>query len=379
MTDTAFIPLAVPDLRGRERDYLCQCVDDNWVSSAGPFVVEFEQRMAAVSGRRHAVATVNGTLALQLALDALGIGRGDYVAVPDWTFAATANAVYHAGATPYFIDVEPESWTLDPVLLARVVADAPQRIAAIIAVDTLGHCADYDRICAAAGDIPIIADAAGAIGARYKGCPAGVSGHCATFSFNGNKTVTAGGGGMVVTDDGDLADRIRHLSTQARVGQEYQHDTIGHNARMTNLNAAVGCAQIERLEEMVAAKRSIAARYDGAIAGHDDMTPMPRPAWTESACWLYSLRLRDVRSAQSLVDHLVAHRIQARTFWRSLSRQAPYGDAPVALNGVSESLSGTVVSLPCSSHLTESEQECVIGALGTWQLVEQKESEFTSS
>lgn len=372
-SDLPTIPLAVPDLRGRERDYLRQCVDDNWVSSAGPFVVEMEERMAVVAGRRHAVATANGTMAIQLALEALGIGPGDCVVVPDWTFAATANAVYHAGATPYFVDIEPDGWTLDPVLLERVLSET--EIAAVVAVDTLGHCADYDRIRAVAGDIPVISDAAGAIGARYKDRSAGSSGLCATFSFNGNKTVTAGGGGMVVSDDTALADRIRHLSTQARMGREYEHDAIGHNGRMTNLNAAVGCAQLERLDEMVTAKRAIAARYDAAIAGRRDIAPMPRPAWTQGSCWLYSVRLRKKAAAQSLIDHLAARRIQARSFWRSLLQQSPYRDAASALSGVSESLSGTVVSLPCSSHLGTVEQDRVIEALAAWQQAEEIESE----
>lgn len=377
MNEPSFIPLAIPDLRGRERDYLCQCVDDNWVSSAGPFVVEIEQRMAAVAGRRHGVATANGTVAIQLALEALGVGRGDHVVVPDWTFAATVNAVYHAGATPCFVDIEPAGWTLDPAALERVLAKT--RIAAIIVVDTLGHCADYDRIGAVAGDVPVISDAAGAIGARFKDRPAGASGRCATFSFNGNKTVTCGGGGMVVTDDEKLANRIRHISTQARVGQEYEHDAIGHNGRMTNLNAAVGCAQLERLEEMVAAKRAIAARYDEAIAGRNDIAPMPRPAWTESSCWLYSVRLESETAARSLIDHLAAQRIQARTFWRSLSRQEPYQDAPAELTGMSESLSGSIVSLPCSSHLGLAEQDRVIAALAAWQPAEEMENELNPS
>ncbi len=369
MAELAVIPLTVPDLRGREMAYLRECVDDNWVSSAGPFVTEMETRMAEVAGRRFAVATANGTMAIQLSLLGLGIGPGDYVIVPDWTFAATANAVYHAGATPYFVDVDRDSWTLDPVQVERLLSDTQRKIAAIIAVDALGQTADYDRICAAAGDIPVISDAAGAIGARYKAHPAGGLGTCATFSFNGNKTVTAGGGGMVVTDDEALGTQIRHLSTQARVGQEYEHDAIGLNCRMTNVNAAIGCAQLERLGEMVAAKRAIAKRYDECVASYSAIETMPRMPWAESSYWLYSLKLKDSNAAQSLLKCFTEHRIQARTFWRSLSQQPPYRDAPATSIEVSRSLSGTIISLPCSSQLSDGEQSRVLDALTTWMAI----------
>jgi perosamine synthetase len=366
MIKPKMIPLAVPDLRGREREYLCQCVDDNWVSSAGPFVTEMEARMAEVAGRRHAVATSNGTLAIQLALHGMGVGPGDHVIVPDWTFAATANAVYHAGATPYFVDVDPKSWTLDSAQVERVLSETGHKVAAIVVVDSLGHPADYDRLCAVAGEIPILSDAAAAIGARYKSRPAGTYGACAAFSFNGNKTVTAGGGGMIVTDDSELASLIRHLSTQARVGEEYEHSAVGTNCRMTNVNAAIGCAQLERLDEMVAAKRAIARRYDDFIATCNDIEPMPRMSWAESSCWLYSIKLHDSAAAQSLLSSFKQRNVQARTFWRSLSQQTPYRDAPAGPNSVSRSLSGTVISLPCSSQLSARDQTRVLDTLEEW-------------
>lgn len=381
MDSPSFIPLAIPDLRGREREYLCQCVDDNWVSSAGPFVTEMETRMADVAGRSKAVATANGTMAILLALLGLGIGRGDLVVVPDWTFAATANAVYHAGATPYFVDVSPDSWMLDPEAVERVLSESGSKIAAIIAVDALGLPADYEKLLAVAGDIPVLADAAGAIGGRYKSRPAGAFGTCATFSFNGNKTVTAGGGGMVVTDDAVLAERIRHLSTQARVGEEYEHDAVGLNCRMTNVNAAIGCAQLERLDEMISAKRAIAARYDELVMSCDAIEMMPRVADSESSCWLYSIKLPSEDAARSLLNICQERRIQARTFWRSLSQQQPYRDAPATPVPTSRSLSGTVVSLPCSSHLSQSEQSRVLDALGDWmgRHAKQKVSELNPS
>jgi dTDP-4-amino-4,6-dideoxygalactose transaminase len=363
------IPLAVPDLRGREAELLAKCVAENWVSSAGPEVSAFERGIAEVAGRAHAVATVNGTAALHLALMALGIGRGDRVVVPDWTFAASANAVAHAGATPVFVDVREQDWALDPDLTAEVLAADPS-IRAVIAVDPVGHLADMDAlgsVCAARG-VALVEDAAGGIGASYRGRPCGSFGLISTFSFNGNKTVTAGGGGMVLTDDEAIARLVRHRSTQARAGLDYSHDMVGYNYRMTNLNAAVGLAQLERLDEMVAAKRAIAARYDEGFAGLDGVAPMPRPAWCDSTGWLYCVRLSDEAEARALVAALDRAGADARLFWRSLSVQAPWRDAPRRLTGVSEGLTGRVVSLPCSSFLTGDEQDRVIEAVRRWRL-----------
>jgi dTDP-4-amino-4,6-dideoxygalactose transaminase len=369
MSDTPKIPLAVPDLRGNEAKYLAQCVADNWVSSVGPFVTEMERRLAALSARRHAVATVNGTAALHLALLALGVGRGDLVVVPDWTFAATANAVVHAGATPLFIDVTGESWTLDPALLDRALAAHTGRVKAVTAVHALGHPADMDPIMdvAARHGVPVVEDAAGAIGAYYRGRPIGSLGTAAIFSFNGNKVATAGGGGMVVADDDAIARTARHLSTQARPGADYVHDAAGFNYRMTNLNAAVGLAQLERLDDMVAIKRRIAARYAEAVAGRADMSFMPRRAWAESSAWLSSVLVARADDAAALVDHLARSAIEARVFWRALSPQAPYRGAPRLLSGVAAALSGRVVSLPCSTSLSDADQGRVLDALAAWR------------
>lgn len=362
------IPLCVPDLRGREKELLIKCVEENWVSSAGPEVKAFEAAIAQLTKRKHAIAVVNGTAALHLSLLALGVGRGDKVIVPDWTFAATANAVAHAGAEPVFVDVRERDWALDPELAEQAIAE-DCAIKAVIAVDPAGHAADMDAlsdVCLRRG-VALIEDAAGAIGAGYKGEPCGSFGAISTLSFNGNKTVTAGGGGMVMTNDDTVARLIRHVSTQARPGLDYVHDRIGYNYRMTNLNAAVGLAQLERLHEMVAAKRAIAARYDTALSGRDDIVPMPRPVHSQSSCWLYSVRVNDEAAARALTSALHMAGIESRIFWRSLSAQAPWAGAKKRLAGVSSALSGTVVSLPCSSSLMESEQRRVIEALSHWR------------
>lgn len=362
------IPLSEPDLRGREADNLAACVRDNWVSSAGPFVSEFETRLATLTGRQYGVAVVNGTAALHLSLLALGVKPGQKVVVPDWTFAATANAVCHAGATPLFVDVNEESWSLDPLLLEQVLRSESD-IAAVIMVDTLGHPAHADSIesiCRKA-KVRLLEDAAGAIGSKFRNRSCGGIGDAAVFSFNGNKVVTAGGGGMIVSDDKTVAETARALSTQARPGAEYIHSAVGFNYRMTNLNAAVGMAQLDRLDEMVAARRQIAARYDKAIEGRNDVVPMPRCDWAESNCWLYSVRLGSEADASSLVAVLRDENIEARIFWRSLSAQAPWSRAPRSLNGVSAALSGTVVSLPCSSSLDQESQGRVIAVLDQWR------------
>ena len=363
------VPLAEPDLRGQEGEYLAACVETNWVSSAGRYVTEFEQRLAAAVDRKHAVAMVNGTAALHMALTVAGVGPGAYVIVPDFTFAASANAVYHSGAIPFIVDVSAAHWSLDSELVEEVLARGDARVKAVIAVHALGTPADMDplrKLCEIY-NVALIEDAAGALGATYRRRPAGALGDAAIFSFNGNKTVTAGGGGMYLTDRDDWADRARALSTQARSGARYQYFAVGHNYRMTNVNAAIGVAQMERLDEMLAAKRRIAAVYDRALGNRGDLSPMPRPTWAESACWLYSVLCASRQDADDLVKLLTEHKIEARLFWESLSAQAPYADAPRRLNGTTHRLSGCVVSLPCSSHLTAEQQERVLAVLSQWR------------
>ena len=266
----------------------------------------------------------------------------------------------------HFYRVSHNGWTLMQVSSemhwpSKIIASRNHRR------HTLGQSADMDALAANAQGLPLIEDAAEAIGASYHDHHVGKDGTFATFSFNGNKTVTAGGGGMVVCDDSQAADRLRHLSQQARTGAEYIHDEIGFNYRMTNLNAAVGLAQLERLNEMVAAKRAIAARYDQVIAGRQDLACIPRASWTQGSCWLYSILTASPDDSAALIATMSQHNIEARGFWRSISEQAPFKSAPKLLNGVSQSLTGRVVSLPCSSQLTEGEQFRVIDVLQKWR------------
>ena len=363
------IPLAVPDLRGNEELYLTQCIQDNWISSVGPFVREMEIRVSALTGCQHGVATVNGTTGIHLALAALDIGPGDKVLVPNWTFCASANAIFHAGAEPFFVDISRESWTIDDKLVSSIINDSKNRIRAVIVVHALGHPANLDPIQATCKDanVKLIEDAAGALGATYKGKPVGSFGDCAVFSFNGNKTITAGGGGMVVTNDTYLAQRMSQLSTQARKTSEYKYEDIGFNFRMTNLNAAVGLAQLERLDEMLIAKRAIAERYDFAISERSDIMAMPHCSWAESSKWLYAVLCSSQNDAKSLVSHLKAYSIESNIFWLALSEQTPYAKCLSMLTGVSEDISNRVVILPCSSALSIEDQTRVITSLSEWQ------------
>ncbi len=363
------IPLAVPDLRGREAEYLLQCVRDNWVSTAGPFVTELERRLAALAGTEHGIATVNGTAALHLALMGAGVQAGSRVIVPDWTFVATVNAICHSGAEPLFVDVTADSWSLDPALVDEILSRRDHGVSAVIAVDPLGHPADMDAlrfVCKRAG-VVLIEDAAGAIGASYKGRPCGGLADFGTFSFNGNKTVTAGGGGMIVTNDGAVAKRLRSISAQARATAEYVFEEVGWNYRMTNVNAAIALAQLERLDEMLSTKRKIADRYDRALAGRNDLVPMPRRPWAESGCWHYGVLTGDESDTGALLAHMKACAIEARTFWRSLSEQKPWRGAGRELRGVSQRLSGKVVVLPCSTDITDEQLHRVTAALKSFR------------
>lgn len=373
------IPLAVPNLAGREAEYLQECVATTFVSTVGPFVSRFETMVAEAAGCAHAVATSAGTTGLHAALVAVGVRHGELVVLPSLTFIASANAIAHCGAQPWLLDVDPASWTLDPALLARVLAEqthrrddgavihtaSGRRVAAIMPVHTLGMPADMDPIVAAAHahGLPVVADSAAALGATYDGRPVGRLGaDLSVFSFNGNKTVTAGGGGAVAGDDAALCALVRHLTTTARVGSDYDHDHVGFNYRMTNLQAAVGCAQMENLDRFVARKRAIRAHYDAAFADLPGLAAFPAPDWAASACWFSGFVMTQGDPA-ALRQALRADGIDARPFWKPMHLQAPYRDAPRTAQTVAESLWARVVTLPCSTGITAAELDIVVAAV----------------
>jgi dTDP-4-amino-4,6-dideoxygalactose transaminase len=377
---SAMIPLAIPDVSGREADYLRQCIDTNFVSSVGPFVTRFEEMVAATDGAPAGVATASGTSGLHVALVALGVGRDDLVILPSFTFIASANAIAHCGAAPWLFDVDPDTWTLDP----RQVNDAlrtmtrregdrllesatGRRVAAIMTVQTLGIASDLDALGAAARahDLPLVVDAAAAIGSTYRGRGLATCADLVCYSFNGNKTVTAGGGGMVTGPDVARLDRIRHLTTQARVSPAYEHDAVGFNYRMTNLQAAVGCAQMERLAAFLDAKRRIRDRYDRAFDDLPGVRSFPRPETSDHAFWLSGILLDgpDHPSVASVCGRLRDRGIDARPFWMPVHLQQPYADAPRVEMDVCTDLWPRIVTLPCSTSLTDEEQDVVIDAV----------------
>ena len=375
------IPLAVPNLSGREANYLQECLESTFVSSVGPFVDRLEVMVAEASGAAGAVAVSSGTTGLHLALHSLGVRSGDMVALPSLTFIASANAVAHCGATPWFFDVDEETWTLDVQQLASVfkrdLVPGPdgsvhrpsgRRLGGIMPVHALGHPADMDPIVALGADfgVPVIADAAAALGATYRGRPIGQTGATASvFSFNGNKTVTAGGGGAIVSTDEAMLQRARHLSTTARIGPGYDHDEVGFNYRMTNLQAAVGCAQMEQLDQFVEAKRRIQAGYLERLTDLPGVQGAPEAIWARSACWLSVLLLAgcSAASVEALRAGLRARGIDARPFWKPMHRQAPYRECPHEPQRVTDRIWQQILTLPCSTGLNEDEFARVVEAV----------------
>jgi perosamine synthetase len=372
------IPLAIPNLAGNEAAYLQECVDSNFVSTVGPFVDRFEQQLVEILGVEHAIATSSGTTGLHAALVAVGVAHQDLVILPALTFIASANAIAHCGATPWLVDIDLDSWTLCAEALERALAAETEsvsgvrthratgrRVAAIMPVHTLGLPADMDPIVEVAREfgLPVVADGAACLGATYRGRSIASTGADLTvFSFNGNKTITAGGGGAIVGAESPLCDLVRHLTTTARTSTDYEHDRVGFNYRLTNLQAAVGCAQLEQLDTFVSAKRRIAARYDRELADLDGVEPFPKPDWGESACWLSGAVIRG-RDRQDIIERLEKADIQARPFWRPISSQPPYRDSPCQLTPNCDSTWPYILTLPCSTNLSERDQGRVIEAL----------------
>lgn len=359
------IPVSVPDLRGREIELLTQCVDDNWVSSAGPLIGIFEQEIARIAEAEYSVAICNGSCALEIALRAIGVERGDLVALPDWTFAATANAIHHVGAIPYFVDVEADSWCLSTASLASAIERSDKPIKAVIPVHALGHPADMKPILDLAREagMAVVEDAAGALGSRYRGRSVGALGTAGIFSFNGNKIATAGSGGMVVTRDRAIYERAKSLIAQGRSGDRYQHHEIAFNYRMSNVNAAIGLAQLERLEEMTARRRAIFSRYADALKDHPLLDFAPVLSWAQSNCWMSALRCRTATLAADILVRLGEAGVGAMLFWENLSDQPAYARFPRTSVDTSRSLSRSVLALPCSSNLRTEDQDRVIQVL----------------
>lgn len=369
------IALHEPSLRGREWEYVKDCLDSGWVSYAGNYVGRFEGMLSEVTGARHAVAVVSGTAALHTALVLCGVRPGDEVLIPTLTFVATANAVAHAGAIPHFVDSERSTLGMDPSRLAEYLETVVEqrkgqcfniltsrRIAAIMPVHVFGHPVDMDGLAAVAAryGIPLIEDAAESLGSSYKGRPTGSFGRVAALSFNGNKVVTTGGGGALLTDDPDLARAAKHLTTTAKLPHrwEFRHDAIAYNYRMPSLNAALGCAQLEQLAGFLSAKRLLSERYRAALRGVAGVEFVSEPAQSHSNYWLNALAIRpELASDFTARDALLAATndvgIMTRPAWTLMHELPIYADCPRMDLSVAEELERRLVNIPSSPGLAE--------------------------
>ncbi len=369
------IPLLIPALDAEAARLLTECVTTNFVSTVGPFVTEFEADFARWLGTAGAVATCSGTAALHLALAAMDIGPGSDVIVSDLTFVATANAVAYCGARPVLADSEPRTWNLDPSVIAgelrrRDQAGEPQP-AALLAVHLLSHPAALHEVIAACAPygVPVVEDAAEALGAGWSSGPlagsaAGTVGLAGCFSFNGNKTLTTGAGGMVTSNDSALLARARHLSQQARLpGDDYAHDAVGFNYRMSNLAAAVGLSQLRRLDQILQAKVATMDRYDQAFAEVPGLTCPPAQPGSTRGAWLYAVRFGSRAARDRARKDLAGAGIEARNMWRPLHEHRPYASAPRIGGHQASRISDTALCLPSSACLTADEQDRVIAAV----------------
>ena len=365
------IYLSPPDVGPGDLAMIRGAFESGWVAPAGPDLTLFEEEMSAVVGLPHTVALSSGTAALHLALLELGVGRGDDVLVSTFTFAATANAVTYVGARPVFIDSEISSWNMSPDLLAEELADRARTATlpkAVIVVDLYGQCADYNRIVPLCSeyDIPLIEDAAEALGATYGGSPAGSFGEFSVFSFNGNKIITTSGGGMLGTRSAASADHVRHLATQARdPAPHYQHSEIGYNYRLSNLLAALGRAQLADLPRRVRRRRQINEKYRGALSALP-VEFQPAPLYGQSTSWLTCIivdpRVTGVGSSELRLC-LEEWNIEARPTWKPMHLQPVFSDARSRVDGTAEHLFRNGLCLPSGSSLSDTDQLRVIECL----------------
>ena len=369
MTDPAQIYLSPPDVGDVERSLLLDAFDSNWIAPLGPHVDAFEREVAELCGTEHAVALSSGTAGLHLALLHLGVGPGDEVVVPTLTFAATAFAVTYVGALPVFVDSERSTWNLDPELLATFLRerDALGRLpAAVLTVDLYGQCADYGPILAACAEygVPVVEDAAEALGAAWDGSAAGAFGRCAVFSFNGNKIMTTSGGGMLVTDDRSLADDVRHRANQAREPVvHYEHTVVGYNYRLSNLLAAVGRGQLAGLATKVARRREIGERYRRELGDLPGWSFNPLDERGQPNHWLTVAQIDPATAGAdrtAVMDVLQARRIESRPAWKPMHAQPVFAGREAVLTGVADEIFDRGLCLPSGSSLTDDEQNRVI-------------------
>jgi perosamine synthetase len=359
-----------------------ECLDTGWVSSVGAFVDRFEAMMAERAGCRHAVATASGTAALHVALIVAGVEAGDEVIVSALTFVAPANAIRYVGAHPVFVDADARFWQLDVDRLEEFLETrcerhpaglrnrtTGRRVRAIVPVHVLGHPCDMDRITTLAGrfDLVVIEDASESLGAQYRGRPVGSLGDIACFSFNGSKVATSGGGGAITTNRESWASRARYLTTQAKDDPiEYVHHAIGFNYRLPNVNAAIGCAQLEQLDRFLARKREIAAVYARALSDRPAFGLHPAADWATPTYWLYTMTIDEPAagiSSREMLRRFADARITTRPLWHPIPQLPPYRDCESLGGAVATRLYRDALSLPSATTLAPDQQNRVIGVL----------------
>ena len=366
----AFIPLHEPTFHGREKDYVVECIETGWVSTAGQFVERFERELAAYCGVNRAVAVCNGTAALHTCFILAGVQPGDEVIIPTLTFVATANAVTYAGAVPHFADSEESTFGIDPVKLAQHLENVAEvrdgacynretgrRIAAISPMHTFGHPSLVDELLLVADrfNIAFVEDAAESLGSYYNGRHCGGFGKINAVSFNGNKVITTGGGGALLTNDDALADRAKHITTTAKIPHSwrYDHDVIGYNYRMPNLNAALGVAQLEQLPDLLESKRALAMRYVEVFSDVSNVHFIAEPELCKSNYWLNAL-LIDQGFEEALEPILKATNdvgLMTRPAWTPMHQLPMFTDSPRMNLSVAESLAQRLINIPSGSIL----------------------------
>jgi perosamine synthetase len=373
------IPLCVPEIRGNELKYIKECLDTNWVSSVGPFVDRFERMVADYVGTKYAVATVSGTAALHVALLVAGVQPDDEVLVSTLSFIAPANVIRYVGTWPVFIDAESNYWQIDPQKILDFLEQecrwhrgglynktTGRRVKAVLPVHILGHPCDMEPILEMGRkyNLLVIEDATESLGAKYKGRMVGHLGDIACFSFNGNKIITTGGGGMIVTDNDAWAQKAKYLTAQAKDNAvEYIHNAIGYNYRLTNIQAAMGCAQMEQLDGFIAAKRQTASRYTQDLSNVQGISTMNEAPWAFSSFWLYTILVDEGEygmDSRALSEVLTRHGIQTRPLWQPLYRSKAHTKSQAFQIEVADILYKSALSLPCSVGLKESEVEHVV-------------------
>jgi perosamine synthetase len=361
------VALHEPSFDGNEWIYLKQCLDSNYVSSVGKFVDQFELSLANYTGAKYAISVVNGTAALQIALKLAGVNRGEEVLLPALTFVATANAISYLGAIPHFVDSEESTLGIDVVKLREyLIANTEKQsglcvnkstkrvIRALVPMHTFGHPSALERLLSIARDfnLVLVEDAAESLGSFYKGQHTGTFGLLGTLSFNGNKTITTGGGGAILTNDEELAIRAKHLTTTAKISHkwEFDHDEIGYNYRMPNINAALGCAQMEKLPEKISSKRELFKKYKEEFNLISGASIFEEPKNCQSNYWLQTLLLEEdsVDLRDSVLEAINKEGIMARPAWKLMSNLAPYRDSPAMSLKGANSLYRRVVNLPSS-------------------------------